>query len=178
MLLIDTNHKYMRIFLLILWVCALSFLQSCTQNKSSISRNYGGSLDENNIEAAYIYNHPENLYYYLFVNWDRCCNGVSSTYNIRIGRSTSPTGPFLDRLGRNLAEGGGSLFLDRYVQVLGNERFVGPGHAGIYKHTDNNYYFSHHFYDKENNGEPSLAIWKLSWENDWPKIDIDFKVKL
>ncbi len=44
------------------------------------------------VEAAFIYNHDD--YYYLFVNWDECCNGIESTYNIRMGRSTSPTGPF------------------------------------------------------------------------------------
>lgn len=27
-------------------------------------------------------------YYYLFTSWDICCAGTSSTYNIRVGRST------------------------------------------------------------------------------------------
>lgn len=140
--------------------------------------NYGGNLEENNVEAAYIYNHPESRFYYLFVNWDICCNGINSTYNIRVGRSLSPTGPFIDKDGNDLANGGGTLFLDANGQILGNDRFIGPGHAGIYRHIDNQYYFSHHFYDKENGGEPSLAIWKLFWENDWPGIDIDFEVDL
>ena len=133
--------------------------------------NYGGSLDENNIEAAYIYNHPESEYYYLFVNWDVCCSGVTSTYNIRIGRSESPTGPFIDREGNDMAEGGGSLFLDAYGDIVGDSRFIGPGHSGIYRHSDGTYYFSHHFYDGANDGQPSFAIWPMSWENDWPKIN-------
>jgi len=53
--------------------------------------NYGGSLDENDVEAAYVYKHGG--YYYLFVNWDVCCHGVDSSYNIRIGRSLFITGP-------------------------------------------------------------------------------------
>lgn len=140
--------------------------------------NYGGLLEENNVEAAFIYNHPENGFYYLFVNWDQCCNGINSTYNIRVGRSLSPTGPFHDKDGHDLATGGGTVFLDANGQTFGNSRFIGPGHAGIYRHADNHYYFSHHFYDNDNNGEPSLAIWKMNWESDWPSIDINFKVKL
>ena len=52
------------------------------------------------IEASYIYHHDK--YYYLFVNWGKCCNGVQSTYNIRVGRSEKITGPYLDRSGVDL----------------------------------------------------------------------------
>jgi len=132
--------------------------------------NYGGSLDENNIEAAYIYNHPHNSYYYLFVNWDVCCQGIHSTYNIRVGRSEQPTGPFVDKNGVDLKTGGGTLFLDAHGEILGNNRFKGPGHSGIYQHSDGQFFFSHHFYDASDQGEPSLAIWNLSWPDDWPLI--------
>ena len=77
-----------------------------------------------------------------------------------------------------MATGGGSVFLDSIGQILGNERFVGPGHAGILRHTDGQYYFSHHFYDKANNETPSFAIWHLDWTNDWPAINISQKVEL
>ena len=140
---------------------------------------YGGNRhDENNIEAAYIYNHPGNEFYYLFVNWDRCCSGPESTYNIRIGRSDSPTGPYLDRDGRPLSDGGGSLFLDRSGEILGDSRFVGPGHAGIYRHVNGSYYFSHHFYDAASGGTPSLALWNLTWVDGWPQIDRGRPVEL
>ena len=140
--------------------------------------NYGGQLDENNIEAAYIYNHPENSYYYLFVNWDVCCSGINSTYNIRVGRSENPTGPFVDKDGVDLINGGGTLFLDANGEIIGNSRFVGPGHSGIYQHSDGKYYFSHHFYDANSNGEPSLAIWNLSWVDDWPVLNTQEKINL
>ena len=54
------------------------------------------------------------------MNWDGCCNSVASTYNIRIGCNRNPTGPYLDREGRPLAEGGGTLFLGR------EGRFISP----------------------------------------------------
>lgn len=149
-----------------------------TDNRFTEIANYGGQLNENNIEAAYIYNHPDNPYYYLFVNWDVCCSGVNSTYNIRVGRSNSPTGPFLDKDGVDLKMGGGTLFMDANGQIAGNDRFRGPGHAGIYQHIDGKYYFTHHFYDAENNGEPSLAIWNLDWVNNWPVLNTQDKTNL
>jgi hypothetical protein len=48
---------------------------------------------------------------------------------------------------------------------------VGPGHAGIYRHDDGRYYFSHHFYDAASGGAPSLALWHLVWVDGWPRID-------
>ncbi len=55
------------------------------------------------IEASYLWR--RGGYYYLFVNWGSCCDGVNSTYNIRIGRSTSITGPYVDRNGINMVVG-------------------------------------------------------------------------
>jgi arabinan endo-1,5-alpha-L-arabinosidase len=140
---------------------------------------YGGDrYDENNVEAGYVYNHPETEWYYLFVNWGRCCAGRRSTYNIRVGRSRSPTGPYLDRDGVALSEGGGSLFLDEDGEILGDPRFIGPGHAGLYRHRNGSYYVTHHFYDGEHRGRPSWAMWNLDWINGWPVVDADHEVEV
>ncbi|ELU41948.1 fructose-bisphosphate aldolase [Rhizoctonia solani AG-1 IA] len=48
-------------------------------------------------------------YYYLFTSWDKCCSSTSSTYNIRVGRSTSITGPYVDKSGVALTSGGVEL---------------------------------------------------------------------
>ena len=88
--------------------------------------------------------------YYLFVNWGGCCDGVDSTYEIRVGRSSSVTGPYLDKTGANMLNAGGSSFLP--VEPAGNSRIVGPGHSGIYTGgitgNDGRDYFSFHFYDR------------------------------
>ena len=111
------------------------------------------------IEASYLMQHGS--FYYLFVNYGVCCSGVDSTYNIRMGRSTSPTGPFYDQNGVNMNNSGGTMFL----QANGNQ--VGPGQFG-YLSTSSQDYFSYHYYDGNQNGAPQLGLNKLYWINDWP----------
>jgi arabinan endo-1,5-alpha-L-arabinosidase len=119
------------------------------------------------IEAAAIHRHGDH--YYLFVNWGRCCRGVKSTYNIRVGRSPEITGPYLDKEGTDLRKGGGSL-------VLATEgRFIGPGHAGILKEGER-CWLSFHFYDGSENGRSKLAIRGLEWTKDgWPAVTGEWK---
>lgn len=77
------------------------------------------------IEAACLCRHGD--FYYLFVNWDSCCRGLNSGYNIRLGRSRRITGPYLDREGKAMSQGGGTLFLEA------TGRYIGPGHAGVFR---------------------------------------------
>lgn len=81
------------------------------------------------IEAPYVYYNKATKYYYLFVNWGGCCEGLDSTYNIRVGRSRNVTGPFKDKKGRNMMDAKGSMVLKTKPK---NTRIVGPGHAGIF----------------------------------------------
>ena len=59
------------------------------------------------IEAASILEHDGK--FYLFVSFDQCCKGVASTYNIRVGRADRVEGPYRDKEGKAMLEGGGSL---------------------------------------------------------------------
>ena len=114
------------------------------------------------IEAVAI--HRNGDYFYQFVNWGWCCRGIRSTYEIRVGRSRDVRGPYFDKEGKDLRQGGGTL-------LLGTEgRFIGPGHPGILKDGDR-HFLSYHFYDGENSGRPKLAVRRLEWSNDgWPKV--------
>jgi len=50
-----------------------------------------------------------------------------SRYSIRVGRSKSPSGPFVDRDGTDMKKGGGSI-------VYGSHGYVyGPGGQGVLK---------------------------------------------
>src|SRR5690606_35291717 len=111
----------------------------------------------NPIEAPYIT--QRGGYFYLFTSFDSCCKGTSSTYKIAVGRSTSVTGPYLDKSGRSMLNGGGTILLSS----SGNR--VGPGGQSVYG--DN---LAFHYYDKANNGAPTLAIEKLTWVDGWPTL--------
>jgi Glycosyl hydrolases family 43/Concanavalin A-like lectin/glucanases superfamily len=107
-------------------------------------------------------------YYYLFVNWDTCCSGVDSTYNIRVGRSASVTGPYFDQNNASLASGGGTMFLES------SGRYIGPGHAGILPEGETNW-FTYHYYDGNNNGNSKLGMGRLIWDADgWPVLTNDW----
>ncbi len=112
-------------------------------------------IANNNPEASSLIEHDG--YYYLFFNRGRCCSGVNSTYQMFVGRSTSPTGPFLDKNGVNCNNNGGSTFLHS------DGRFVGPGHFGL-----SGSLFTYHYYDSKNNGNAKLKVENIEWVNDWP----------
>jgi len=102
-------------------------------------------------------------FYYLFMSHDFCCQGVNSTYNIRVGRAETISGPYLDLNTLPLMVGGGTLV------YKGSDRWRGPGHNSIYIEGDT-YYLVYHAYDANAGGTPSLRIEALIWDADgWPQ---------
>lgn len=114
------------------------------------------------IEAPAILHHGG--YYHLFVNWGLCCRGLNSTYEIRIGRSRSITGPYLDKDGVDLATGGGTLLLGN----AGDQH--GPGHASFITEKSGTRMF-YHYYDRKRGGYATLGSRMLKWTKDgWPEM--------
>jgi arabinan endo-1,5-alpha-L-arabinosidase len=104
-------------------------------------------------------------FYYLFVSFDRCCRGADSTYKIMVGRSPDIGGPYLDRQGRPMAEGGGSLVLE------GGNRMRGPGGQALLNDAGT-YRLIYHAYDAFDLGTPRLQIRDLRWDaGGWPSVD-------
>lgn len=119
------------------------------------------------IEASCLCRHDD--YYYLFVNWGSCCQGPKSTYNIRIGRSRTVTGPYLDKGGVDMLHRGGSLFL-----ATTNGPLIGPGHAGMLSAKGESWFTSDFEGDLRMNGKATLAIMPLRWDADgWPKATVE-----
>ena len=123
------------------------------------------SSDNPAIQAPFLMKRTE--YYYLFVSFDHCCNGVNSDHNIRVGRATNLLGPYMDRDGKPMITdtsqpGGGTLVLES------DNRWKGPGSNSVF--TDGaKRYNAYHAYDADSNGQATLRIAELVFGNDgWP----------
>jgi hypothetical protein len=102
-------------------------------------------------------------YYYIFASFDFCCRGANSDYRVVVGRATNITGPYVDKTGLPLLNGGGTEVLRGY-----NE-FAGPGHGDVY-FDGQTYWYPHHYYDKSDNGAPKLSVRKIIWNDGWPTL--------
>lgn len=108
-------------------------------------------------------------WYYLLGTHGTCCDGVNSTYNIRVGRSTKVTGPYVDNMGIDMLRGGGKLV------VAANGHYVGAGHFGWINLGDGVEKFSCHYEaDLERGGRSILDIRALLWKDGWPIAGEEF----
>lgn len=114
------------------------------------------------VEGPFIF--KKGNYYYLFVSWDKCCQAIRSTYNIRVGRSEKITGPYLDKDGVDMAKGGGTLVLGG--DTIEPKVVYALGHNSAYTF-DGIDYLVYHKYVTEGS---RLGIQKISWDNGWPEI--------
>jgi len=110
-------------------------------------------------------------YYFYFAPINVCCQGVASTYRTIVGRSTSPSGPFVDRGGVDLTQGGGTILVSSHGNIYG------PGGGSVFVDTGVNGAqslptFVYHYYDGNNNGTPTLGINRLGFTSDgWPYLE-------
>jgi arabinan endo-1,5-alpha-L-arabinosidase len=103
-------------------------------------------------------------YYHLFVSFDACCQGVASTYRTMSGRATAITGPYLDRSGKDMMQGGG----DQLIASSG--RYIGPGGGTAWKNGAT-YLYTFHYYDGQDSGVPKLQIRPIAFSQDgWPTL--------
>lgn len=116
------------------------------------------------IEAPFIIKHGD--FYYLFVSFDFCCRGKNSTYKIMVGRSEKITGPYVDKEGKPMMEGGGSLVL----AASEGGYWVGPGHCAVVKDVTGDYLIFHAYDSQSERSRSELKISTIMWEDDWPRV--------
>lgn len=122
---------------------------------------YRGAGEEGSFILPRVVNGTQ--YYYYFASTNPCCS-ASSTYRVIAGRSTSPTGPFLDRGGIDLRDGGGTILVSTHDYV------VGPGGQSV-RDLNGKLKLVYHFYDSRSNGAPKLGLNDLAFDADgWPYI--------
>lgn len=116
------------------------------------------------IEAPFIF--AKNNFYYLFISWDACCQGEKSTYKVAVGRSRSIKGPYLDKEGKDLRLGGGSILM-----TGDPEKWYAVGHSAVSVGIDGKEYFLCHGYDRKDKGKSKLILKPMDWDSEgWPVL--------
>ena len=104
-----------------------------------------------------------------------CCRGPLTGYSVFVGRSLTPTGPFVDQNGVSLLAGrvGGTPV----ISMNGN-RWVGVGHNAVFTDTAGQDWFVYHAVDR---GDPyfegqvgftrrPFLLDVLTWKDGWPSV--------
>lgn len=97
---------------------------------SSVNLAYNASSDHSE-EGSFIYLRGTTGYYYLFFSAGACCGYDTSKpaagleYSIRVCRSTSVAGPYVDANGASCKSSGGTVVL------ASHDNIYGPGGQGI-----------------------------------------------
>jgi arabinan endo-1,5-alpha-L-arabinosidase len=118
-----------------------------------------GANQKGSLEGGWVFKRCG--YYYLFSSWGACCSGVYD-YNMRVGRGTTVTGPYVDEAGTDLMKGGGTEL------VQGNSSWVAPGHNAVIVYNGKTYNMYHALMGSSS-GPATLRISEIAWTADgWP----------
>jgi hypothetical protein len=112
-------------------------------------------------------------WWYLFASATDCCNGPLTGYAVYTGRARSPEGPFLDRLGNDMAKGraGGTPVLSQ-----NGNRWIGVGHNTVFTDAAGQWWTIYHgvdmaepFFSAKDKLTRRLALLdRIDWMAGWP----------
>jgi arabinan endo-1,5-alpha-L-arabinosidase len=124
-------------------------------------------------------------WYYLFASATDCCRGPLTGYAVFVGRSQSPTGPFLDRSGVDMNDdetladptdgrAGGSP-----VIVGNDDPWVGTGHNTVFRDEAGQWWTIYHAVNRDDpyfdgavgfTKRPALLD-AIDWVDGWPTVN-------
>ena len=120
----------------------------------------------NPLEAPAMFYHDG--WYYLGVTYGLAAQGVRSTYRMVVGRSKSPTGPFLGWNGKPMTEGDSTSLLKTSSPMFG------PGGGNFFVGKDGEWWMAYHYYDsrrfwnRDMWGAPTMQSRRVMWVDGWP----------
>lgn len=120
-----------------------------------------------NLEAPEIVYNSELDEYFLFTSYD----ALFSHYNVRVGRSKTPEGPFFDYFGKDLADTTDNYPILTYAyRFAGHPGWAGVAHCGVMN--DNEKYFMFHQGRlAPDNLMMILHVREIFWNSDgWPVV--------
>lgn len=142
-------------------------LSSGDKGKRIANRGFTEGKYNGNIEGPEVIYNPTLKKYYLFVAYD----WLETKYNVRVGRSDSPNGPFLDFDGRNMNDDidHGPMILAPY-QFSGHSGWQGVAHCSVFA-KDGQFFMAHQGRPGVNKYFMDLHVRKIFWTPDgWPVV--------
>lgn len=123
-----------------------------------------GDWNGGTYEGSYIRKIGE--YFYYFGSQGTCCAGANSTYHVKVARSKSIFGPYVDSKGVDmLGENRGELV------VKSDQNVAGPGHMSLMEDDNHDWWMFYHGYDKQNPTARVVFMDKLLWDdNGFPYV--------
>jgi arabinan endo-1,5-alpha-L-arabinosidase len=130
-------------------------------------RGFTGGIINGNVEGPEIIYQETLKKYFLFIAYD----WLETKYNVRVGRSDSPEGPFLDFNGKDLNEEE-----DNIPMILAPYKFAnhggwqGTSHPAVFRH-ENQFYMAHQGRPGVDKYFMVLHVRKIFWTEDgWPVV--------
>lgn len=119
------------------------------------------------IEAPEVVYNPQFKKYYLFVSYD----ALFTHYNVRVGRSDNPEGPYYDYFGRNMADTTNNYPVLTYAyRFSGHPGWAGVGHCSVIRE-GNQFFMLHQGRLAPDNHMMVLHVRKMYWTPDgWPVV--------
>ncbi|WP_102126998.1 family 43 glycosylhydrolase [Deinococcus planocerae] len=128
---------------------------------------------DNRYEGAQVVRHEG--FYYLMASATNCCGGPLTGYSVFVGRSASPTGPFVDKDGVSLLDPrvGGTPVLS-----MNGNRWVGPGHNVVFQDAAGRDWTAYHAIDRfdpyidvtRNINKRPMLLDPVDWVDGWPTV--------
>ena len=143
-------------------------LNSGDKGKRIAQRGFTGGQINGNIEGPEIIYNEEQQKYYLFIAYD----WLETKYNVRVGRSDSPEGPFYDFHGHDMNEDRDDLpmILAPY-QFNGHPGYQGVSHPAVFKDDQGQYYMATQARPANGVFFMTMHIRQIYWTQDgWPVV--------
>lgn len=123
---------------------------------------------KDNIEAPEIMYHPELKQYFLFVSYDP----LMTTYNLRVGRSNHPEGPFFDFFGKDMRDTTNNYpILTHPYRFENHPGWAGVAHNGVIADDEGNFFMAHQGRLSPENHQMVLHVRQIKWlPNGWPVV--------
>lgn len=131
-------------------------------------RGFTDGIINGNIEGPEVIHNEELNKYFMFISYD----WLETKYNVRVGRSDSPDGPFYDFQGNDInnERDNGPMILAPY-KFNNHSGWQGVSHPAVFKDDQDQYFMAHQGRPGENSFFMILHVRKIHWTEDgWPIV--------